>query len=141
MSPLRYPYDPPPRLAGGLGAAGALALILFSREGADRPWGAAIGGLVLAVSALLLFRRRALARELTLDDEAITVPSGFLRAQLKRVPYSKIKGFSQSRLMGLRVLFLETPDGRLEIHESMLGEYYGRVLDELARRVKPSSKP
>src|SRR5262245_29072531 len=91
-------YNPPPRvivvyfgLVPFVLAAGAVSIF--------RPIVAIVfAALCLLLAILLLLRRFVWPRQLTISDDSITVPCGFLRLRPVAVPFAKITHVSVIRL-------------------------------------------
>ncbi len=82
----RFPYDPPWRHIGYVAACVLIVAIPTSLGWFSFKIGIT-GMIVLSLGVFLLtVRRLAFRRHLELENDALVLPAGFLRAQITRVP-------------------------------------------------------
>ncbi len=116
----RFPYDPPLRHIGYVAACVLIVAIPTSLGWFSFKFGVT-GTIVLSLGVLLLtVRRLAFRRHLELENDALVLPAGFLRAQITRVPYSTIGRVWERSFFWGDVLFLDVGKRTLEIHASCL---------------------
>jgi hypothetical protein len=118
----KYDYNPRPRLIALSFGVSALCIVYSPLVCGCRPSGiflwAGLG--VAAMGCANLARRLLFPRILTLDESAITLPSGFLRLRQTRVPYAAIRQVDQVQLMRLLILRIRTDGRSFEIVSGLL---------------------
>jgi hypothetical protein len=81
------------------------------------------GALPIVLGLLAIVRRLAFKGHLMLDEDAITLPTGFGRVRTKRIPYASIQRVWETRLPLTVVLSLATKEGKFEVLSTMLPDH------------------
>jgi len=81
------------------------------------------GVLPIILGLLATVRRLAFKGHLMLDQDAITLPTGFGRVRTKRIPYASIERVWETRLPLTVVLSLATKEGKFEVVSTMLPDH------------------
>ena len=134
--PDQYPYNPRWWLAA-LSWTLALGLMLPAVAGyLPGTFGFACLGHA-ALGLLLALRRLAFPRSLVLDEEGIWLPSGFLRRNVRRVPFAEVSAAWEAILpFNTRVLCLRCRGKTFEVVSTLLPDFesYRAVVDLIASR-------
>jgi len=131
--PSQYPYNPRPRLIFLLATVGLLWIGVQRLSWGRMPTGFSLWfGLVPVALALLLgVRRIVFDRRLLLDNDGMTLPTGFLQTSTARIDYTSIKRVWRHYLPAAVVLRVATQKRIFEIVSVLLpdNESY-RTLEE-----------
>ena len=100
---------------------------------------AAASMILLAFSALLTLRRLLWPRYLTLADDSMTVPSGFLGLNSKRIGLEGISRVWVNRISSSSILCVKAAEGRIEISDIFLPDSV--VFDSLKRFLESKVRP
>jgi hypothetical protein len=87
-----------------------------------------VGVLPIILGLFAIVRRLAFKSHLTLDREAITLPTGFGRVRTERIPYASIERVWETRLPLTVILYLATKEGKFEVLSTMLPDH-GSYID------------
>ena len=136
--PCRHPYDPPWNLiwlmvAAGFAMPGLMCLRLVSCGVA-----LAVGAVPVLLALMLTVRRLVFPRFLELDQDALSVPMGFLRVRATRIPYAEVEWTRETAHFSAAVLSLRTRERAGEVISSFLPDAasYASVRDFLHSRLK-----
>jgi hypothetical protein len=146
-SKARYPYDPSRKLAAGAWALTifGLAVAILARGFATGVLGPGIAAIVLGVLLGLLctIRRHGFPRFLVIDEEGVSIPSGFMRAKPRRVVFAEVSDLWEAFLPGSVVLCLRCHRKTFEIHSSFLADHqtYLTVGESICARVEGNFVP
>src|SRR6266446_6382431 len=120
--PTQYPYNPRLWLlilpfGAGIGWITVAGLVCNCRPN----WfSLSLGGVSIMLGLLLSIRRLAFKCYLSLDSDALILPSGFLRVRTTRIPYLSIERVWQVYVPWMAVLCIATKQGKFEILSGML---------------------
>ena len=111
---LRYRCDPPWWVIG-LNLAIAIALVTLFAVGMTATSGMVLASLTTTLGALLAVRRLAFSRHVELTNDSLSLPMGFLRLRVKRIPLDSIEKVWESKWALGTVLYLHVNQKRFEI--------------------------
>ena len=142
--PRQYSYNPRLRLIVLPMCAGIAWISLVDALCSCRPHGFSLWfGLVpIIVGIVLAIRRLAFSCFLSLDKDALTLPSGFLRVRTTRIPYTSIERVWQIHVVWMPVLCVATKNGKFDVLSGMLpdAESYISLGDFLHSRTQNNQK-
>ena len=120
--PRSIPYNPSVR---SLAAFGALGITIMAVN-AVAPFGSlfflSAAAAFIALSLALLLRRLLWKRSLVVTENAISVPSGFLRLRPRQISFTSIQRVWVTRLFRTDILRVRTDAGDVEIQDIYLPE-------------------
>lgn len=119
---LKFPYSPRMRICIFCVCGGILWIAVASFEGINpRGLGGCFGLLVILLGLLLILRGLLFKTYLTVEAEAIVIPSGFGRFRVKRVTFASITRVRHFNLPFTAVFQIETHNGeKCEVVSTML---------------------
>jgi len=95
--------------------------------------------ILLAFSVLLTLRRLLWPRYLTLAEDSMTIPCGFLRLKSKRIGFDGISRVWVARISSSSILCVKAAEGRIEIPDIFLPD--STVFDSLKRFLESKVRP
>jgi uncharacterized membrane protein (UPF0136 family) len=121
-NPRSIPYNPSLRgiaafcaLGIGIGVVNALSWIQSPLFGVG-------AGSLIAISAILMLRRSRWGRSLVVTENAMMVPSGFLRLRPRPIRFASIQRVWVTRILWTDILRVRTTEGDVEIQDMYLPE-------------------
>ena len=138
--PHQYSYNPRPRvialpLCGGV----AWITLMFALCGCiPHGFGLWFGLVSILMGIVLALMRLVFKCFLLLDENSLTLPTGFLRVKTTRIPYVSIMRVWQTYVAWMPVLCVATRDGRFDVLSGMLpdAESYVALRDFLHSRTQ-----
>lgn len=124
-------------------AAGLIWITIMGLECNCKPHGFSLwfGVTPVAGGLVLVVRRMLFNRYLVLDTDAVILPTGFLRAQTRRIPYVDIERVWGVHALWMAVLYVGTKQGKFEVLSAMLPDSrsFLEVGNFLNHRLNPPS--
>lgn len=118
----RIPYNPSLSSVAAFGALGTTIIAVDAVAPFGSPFFLGAAAVFIALSVALLLRRSLWKRCLVITEDAISVPSGFLRLRPRQVSLASIQGVSVTRLFRSDILRVRTSAGDVEIQDMYLPE-------------------
>jgi hypothetical protein len=130
-TPCSIPYNPSLQSLAAFGALGITIIAVNRVAPFGSPFFLSAAAAFIALSVALLLRRLLWKRSLVVTEDAISVPSGFLRLRPRQISFASIQRVWVTRLFRTDVLRVRTNAGDVEIHDIYLPET--KMLWELKR--------
>ena len=130
-TPRSIPYNPSVRSIAAFAALGMTIVAVNAVAPFGSPFFLSGAAAFIALSVALLLRRLVWTRWLVVTEDAISVPSGFLRLRPRQISFASIQRVWVTRIFRTDILRVRTDAGDVEIQDIYLPET--KMLWELKR--------